>query len=237
MRWFSTDPEQPGVFAVGQLAQGIFALGQMATGVIAIGQLARGVIAVGQGAVGFVAIGQGALGIFYGIGMVGVVGRGRGWVLKLLPEVRVERPVIPTVPPPRALASLQSDGDHGWVEMKVHRGELEDGAALVLSEETRLQLAAARDQGHDRCFARVVVEREVEEDAGGYRAAPESRILRRVERVLSWSSKTRVRLHGPFTSIGGLVLRMFGMIALAGAWWLLAGADIWQTIVVVFLKP
>jgi hypothetical protein len=58
MRLVSTDPNEPGIFAVGQLAVGIFALGQLSLGVVAVGQLARGVFAFGQLAVGVVAIGQ-----------------------------------------------------------------------------------------------------------------------------------------------------------------------------------
>jgi thioredoxin reductase len=37
VRILSTDPDVPGIFAIGQVATGVFACGQMATGLIAIG--------------------------------------------------------------------------------------------------------------------------------------------------------------------------------------------------------
>ena len=86
IRWIDVGEDAHGVIAFGQIATGVIAVGQMATGVIAVGQVARGLIAVGQGAVGLIAIGQGAIGVFYGVGMVGVGGRGFGIVLPTVPQ-------------------------------------------------------------------------------------------------------------------------------------------------------
>src|SRR5262245_45469032 len=115
MRIFSTDPEQPGVFAVGQLAVGVFALGQLSLGVVAVGQLARGVIAIGQLAVGVVAIGQGAVGLWHGTGMVALGGqRGFGGVLHLLPRL-VDEP-LPELAPPTPIADLVGGAAAtGWI--------------------------------------------------------------------------------------------------------------------------
>lgn len=85
MQFFSFGSSAVGVIAIGQEATGIIAIGQMATGVFALGQLARGFIAIGQLACGVVAVGQLTIGIVGGVGMVGLVGRGIGWVIQLLP--------------------------------------------------------------------------------------------------------------------------------------------------------
>ncbi|MCA9682233.1 MAG: hypothetical protein KC457_08560 [Myxococcales bacterium] len=116
MRLLSTDPDEPGVFAVGQVAYGIVALGQMATGVIAIGQVARGVIAIGQGAIGLIAVGQGAIGLYAGLAMLGIFGRG------------FPLPVVPKLPRPRQLpgttdlSQVRMGYGDGWIEAELAPG-------------------------------------------------------------------------------------------------------------------
>ncbi|MBX3269372.1 MAG: hypothetical protein KF729_03880 [Sandaracinaceae bacterium] len=230
MDLFSTDPERPGVFAVGQIAYGVFALGQMATGVIAIGQVARGVIAVGQGAVGVVAIGQGAIGVLYAGGMVAVGGRGFGGILKVLPKVRLRRFQRPKLPPLSTLAEL-AQAARGWLLCRVTPDGLEaDGrpAPLELTDEARGHLETARAEGHTHaCVTVTAEERVVEERGASYRAGVERERVLVARRLSSWfEGQPRVHLEGPLTGAGGLLLRAVGMVALAYAWWLLAGTDV-----------
>lgn len=231
MDLFSTDPDRPGVFAVGQIATGIFALGQMATGVIAIGQVARGVIAVGQGAVGFVAVGQGAIGVLYAGGMMAVGGRGFGICLKVLPKVRISRHERPKLPPLTELAGFAEES-RGWLLCRVGKdGELlVDGAPapLELSAEATAQLATAAKEGHNHaCVTVEVDERLKEEKAGAYREAADRERVLVGRRLSSWfEGQPRVHLEGPLTSPGGLFVRFLGFLALIAAWWLIAGQDI-----------
>jgi len=110
MRLLSTDPGEPGVFAVGQEAYGVIAIGQFATGVIAIGQMARGVIAIGQVAVGLVVVGQLGFGLFAGIAMLGVFGR--GFPIPLVPKLPRPR----ELPPTTELGHIRMGYGDGWVD-------------------------------------------------------------------------------------------------------------------------
>jgi len=226
---FSTDPDRPGIIAVGQIAYGVFALGQMATGVVAVGQVARGVIAVGQGAVGFVAIGQGAIGILYGGAMLGVVGRGFGGVLEVLPKVRVQRFERPKLPPLSSLAELRS-ADRGWVLARIEDGELRvDGAApsLELSDEAKQQLAdAVKSDANHACVTVEATER-IRDDQQSYREAVERDRVLVGKRMTTWfEGQPRVHLEGKLTNLPGLLLRFVGLLGTLFAWYLLAGHDI-----------
>jgi hypothetical protein len=238
MELLSTDPDRPGIFAVGQLAWGVFALGQLATGVIAVGQVARGVIAIGQGAVGLVAIGQGALGVLYAGGMVAVGGRGFGFCLKMLPDLvvqRFERPPLPTAQPWSAFAS--GAVERGFLLAEIEGGRLTvEGTPVPIEPMTHVerQLAAAARQGHTHACLTVAVEERVVPADGGYRqAAPRQRAV--VARsVQTWrEAPPRIRLEGPLTGVGGLLLRALGMVALAVAWWILAG----MSVAAIFATP
>lgn len=217
------------MFAVGQEALGIFALGQMATGVVAVGQLARGVVAVGQGAVGVLAIGQGALGVAWGAAMLGVGGRGFGGVLRVFPKLHLDRFRAPSLPPIVPLADLQAGRvQDGWVLERLEETELRvDGVALQLTPEAVASLREGAAQGHTHACVRVEVEERALPAEGGYRAAsPRERVLVG-RRMTTWLERSpRLRLEGPLTHPAGLFLRASGMIALATAWWILAGADI-----------
>lgn len=228
----STDPDRPGIFAIGQVASGVFAFGQLSTGVIAIGQLARGVIAIGQGAVGIVAVGQGAIGVLYAGGMIAAGGRGFGFCLEVLPKIRVSKHVRPALPPLSSLAELQ-DLERGWLLVEVEGGELViDGreAPLELTPEAREQIAKAIAAEHNyACVAIETKRRVVEPESGGaYRQAAVSERILVGKQLSSWfEGRARLHLDGPLTSIGGLFLRAVGMCGLVGAWWLLAGAQIY----------
>jgi hypothetical protein len=227
--FFSTDPERPGVIAVGQLAYGVFALGQLATGVVAVGQLARGVIAVGQGAVGVVALGQGAISLGYGVAMMGVVGRGLGFVVPVLPRIRIERPKVPEVSPVAELEALVPDDPAGaWVPVEVVDGKLryrgEDLVADMTPIEASLDSASQKD--HTRAFVRLSSRTEVVGSGKGYRQPAQTREAYEAHSLRSYSDRTRIRLEGPLTDPLGLVVRLLGFVALAAAWWFLAGRDV-----------
>lgn len=117
MRFFSSDPQEPGFIAAGQFAYGVIAFGQMATGVIAIGQVARGVVAIGQLAIGFVAIGQMAFGLFAGVAMIGAFGR--GWPLRLVPKLG--RPRL--LPPTTKVGGIRTGYGDGWIDATLVSGE------------------------------------------------------------------------------------------------------------------
>ena len=232
MRLFSTDPNEPGVFAVGQEAFGVFALGQLACGVVAVGQVARGVIAVGQVAVGVVALGQASLGILWAGGMIGVGGRGFGIVLKLLPKVVVERFLRPVLPPLSSLETLaNTEAERAWVLAQVEAGPrlTVDGKPLALERRAGVdeQLRAAVEAGHTHACITVDAEERVRPQEGGYReAAPHEQVLV-AARLKSWrEAPPKVHLEGPLTGIGGLFLRLVGMSGLAVAWWLVVGTSI-----------
>lgn len=219
------------MFAVGQEAVGIFALGQMATGVIAIGQIARGVIAIGQGAVGIVAIGQGALGVAYGAAMLGIGGRGFGGVLRVFPKVVVEKFEAPPLPPLTTLAALRgAQVEDGWVLAQLEETAIViDGARpeLELDDEAKGTLAKAPDWGHNRACIRLEAQERTREADGGYRAAaPRERVLV-ARRMITWKERRpRYILEGPLTHPAGLFLRACALVALAVAWWILAGRDV-----------
>lgn len=102
---FSTDPSEPGIFAVGQVAFGVFALGQAAAGVVA----------VGQGAVGLVALGQGAIGLYWSAGMLNL--GARGFPIAIVPRYPVPR----EMPTTTDLSQVSAGYGDGWVEAELDR--------------------------------------------------------------------------------------------------------------------
>jgi|GEM_PF-3186697 len=102
------------VLSIGQQANGVVAIGQLAHGVVAVGQLARGVFVVGQLAVGLVGFGQCVLAPVWGAGMIGLGGRGKWGVVRLLPW-RVARPQKPMPALVDAAAILDGSLRNGWV--------------------------------------------------------------------------------------------------------------------------
>lgn len=229
MRFFSTDPNEPGVIAIGQVAVGIFAFGQLAVGVIAIGQLARGVIAVGQVAVGFVALGQGALGVLWAGGMGAVGGRGFGLCLKVLPKIVLQRFERPQLPPQGTVQDVIEKG-RGWVLARIKDGRLlVDGEPVdfALSDRAGTELARAIQQEHNHACLTMRAEDKVVGQEAGYRQAVERERVLSVARLSSWVEKApQVKLEGPFTSPAGLFVRALGMCALVVAWYLIAGFEI-----------
>lgn len=227
MQLLSTDPDHPGIFAVGQSARGIFALGQLAVGVVAIGQLAGGVIAIGQGAGGIVAIGQGAFGVLYAGGMIAVGGRGFGICLKVLPKLVVERFERPSLPPASPFGDFLERLDRGWLLAQIDGGRLlVDGEAvpLELTEEAQRQLREALQAGHSHACVSVAVEERVADGEAGYREAVERARVPVGLRLKSWlEAPPAVRLEGPMTSVPGLLLRAVGMALLLAGWWAIPG--------------
>jgi hypothetical protein len=188
VRIVSTDPDQPGFFAIGQVAVGVIAVGQLALGVIAIGQLARGVICIGQGAVGVIAIGQGAVGLWYGTGILALAGqRGYGLALHTLPQI--VRDPLPDLAPPTPLRDLvEGRVGSGWIPAKLDaRGLIEpdEGPAPLDASNVYSALLDAQRRGLDRLH--VKVRASVVPEASEYRAA-RSHVLLVAEQIVAYSS-------------------------------------------------
>jgi hypothetical protein len=115
MRWFDFGEEAHGVLAIGQFATGVVAFGQFAYGVVAVGQFAFGLFAVGQVAVGGVAFGLVGAGMYGTVAMLGVGGRGLGFVLPLLPALGRRAPPSDRV----TMATVREKGPGGWVHLRL----------------------------------------------------------------------------------------------------------------------
>ncbi len=223
MRLVSTDPDEPGFFAFGQVAVGVIAFGQLALGIVAIGQLARGIVCVGQGAVGVLAVGQGAIGLWHGTGMLAIAGRsGYGLSLHLLPHVvREPEPSLPVAIPLEALVDGRTR--EGWVACLLARaGALEGDASRIDVSRIASRLAAGAGDGCDR--AHVKTSASVVGEASGYRDAS-AHVELVAEDVILHRSRPRSHLAyataplgkiGASASTGAIVARSVG--------WLIAAA-------------
>lgn len=123
-----------GVIAIGQLPTGFLAIGQVARGFVAIGQLAVGVFVLGQLATGLFVIGQAVLAPAYGIAQLGIVGRGRGAVLALLPRWAAARAEAPPVADENDLVEARITS--GWLPVKELRGRLVTASGRDLGPTT-----------------------------------------------------------------------------------------------------
>lgn len=123
-----------GVIAIGQLPTGVIAIGQVARGFIAVGQLAVGVVVLGQLATGLFAIGQAVLAPAYGIAQLGIVGRGRGAVLALLP--RRAAPRAETRPLAGEADLVEGRTARGWLAVREERGRLVTASGRDLGPAT-----------------------------------------------------------------------------------------------------
>lgn len=118
MRWFDFGREAVGFVAVGQFATGVIAVGQFAWGVVAVGQVAIGWFAIGQIAIGGLTAGLVGVGLHATAAMIGVGGRGRGWVLELLPRLAQRQA-------PKGIESVRAvrgRADGGWVRIHLEPG-------------------------------------------------------------------------------------------------------------------
>lgn len=228
MQILSTDPNRPGIFAVGQEAVGVFALGQTALGVVAIGQLARGVFCVGQGAIGVLALGQGSIGLLHGTGMMGVAGSsGYGLVLHLLPKIVREPP--PELPPTSAAEDLLDRSlANGWLDVAIRRGPngatlVPDGAIPLDARDAGGMLDDALDAGCER--ARILVHAEVSIDGeASYRSA-ESHTVLVCDRIMAYTNRPKRYLAYAKPPRGQAGARAGGAaIALRSLGWLVAVA-------------
>jgi hypothetical protein len=125
MRWFDVGTEANGVVAIGQFATGVIAIGQVAWGVVAVGQIAFGWFAAGQIAIGGLTGGMFGVGLHATLAMVGVGGRGRGFVLALLPGLG-QRQTPRGIEP---LGAVRARVDGGWV--RLHLEPRPDGRIAV----------------------------------------------------------------------------------------------------------
>lgn len=221
MRLVSIGSDEPGVFALGQVATGVIAVGQIATGFVAIGQVARGVIALGQVTVGIVAVGQLSAGAAYGIGMLGIAGRGRGFVLRLAPKVEriPPRPAPPPVPVDRLLAGVTTED---WIEVE-RRGEelfaVVRGGAPIPIDTTSVygSMREAIGLGETVGVARVVGSSDAATE-GDYRTAPERSVTLSAKQI-ALNRPRGYRLVGWFgeKNIGAVELVLRAILTLAWA--------------------
>lgn len=233
MRWFSTDPSEPGFIAVGQRAVGVIAFGQISYGVLAFGQVARGVVAVGQVAVGVVAAGQVALGLGWGVGMVGLGGRGKLGVLRLLPAVRRTRAPVdaPKVTPVEAL--LAGSVHEGYLPIRIEEGALvlPEAArphvdAAAVAEQVRVAAAAGETEGVLGVAAYV----RPQNDGSGYREAAGSAVRLEAAALTTWRPPGwRVISHSGDKTASPLEvgLRVVAWMALAACYGILV-SDSWM---------
>lgn len=237
MRFFSTDPHDPGVIGVGQEACGIFALGQSAHGIVAIGQLSRGVFCVGQLAIGVFAIGQGAIGLWHATGMVALAGqRGYGLVFHTLPRVATEpQPDLPRTIP---LAELASGAvGEGWISGRIvtHDGAPaiapDGGDALIEVSAIYPRLLEATHKGFESACVKVRAT-VVHGQSAGYRSA-DARLelvaedvvpyLERPPTYLTFSVPPKGAPGKGRASAIGVVVRGLVWIGALVLWWVVVG--------------
>ncbi len=192
MQLFSTNPQSPGIFAIGQEAVGVIAIGQGALGVVAIGQIARGIFCLGQGTIGVFCVGQGSVGLVHATGMLGIGGTsGYGIVLHLLP-LRVAEP-LPNLPPTISIDSLvRREMSDGWIAASITLGPdreptvVIDGMLRVETSAIRERLASALQRGQDRAHLRVRADVVVDDSL--YRSA-ETHMALIADDAITYTSK------------------------------------------------
>jgi len=240
VRIVSTDPDQPGIFAFGQVAVGIIAVGQLALGVVAIGQLARGFACIGQGAIGVFAIGQGAIGLWHGTGMIALAGQsGYGGSLHTIPQI--VREAQPELADPTPLADLLAGrAKEGWIPAKIG----DSGALTPIERDHPIQTNAidARLADAQTKFdrAHVKVRANVVPDPAGYRTSQQHVELVASDAVFYSSNPRTYLAYGkigkgtPGEQAGpvGLVLRTIVWIGMLAAVSLLT----FQPLAEAFLK-
>ncbi len=131
MKIFSSDGDFAFV-SVGQFARGVFVIGQFAVGVFVIGQFAVGLVSVGQ----FV------LAPGWGVAMLGLGGRGKLGLIRLLPWWQTHAPrneVVPSLVDETSLLTPGGPLSEGYLEATVER----DGTLVTaLGTKVPLRLGA-----------------------------------------------------------------------------------------------
>lgn len=167
MKLFSSDGDFAFV-SVGQFARGVFVIGQFAVGVFVIGQFAVGLVSVGQ----FV------LAPGWGVAMLGLGGRGKLGLIRLLPWWQTVTPrneVVPSLVDETSLLTPGAPLSEGYLEVTVDR----DGTLVTaLGTKVPLRLGAVLPaeacEGPENERPRVfvwAVRNETFEEAG-FREAP-----------------------------------------------------------------
>jgi hypothetical protein len=129
VKWVDVGWQANGVIAIGQVATGVVAFGQVAWGVVAVGQAAFGWLAVGQVAVGGITVGMVGVGAHATAAMIGVGGRGKGYVVPLLPSLDLRAPPVDARP-------LDRVEDGGWT--KLHLVPRDRGLVAVFDGTVRV---------------------------------------------------------------------------------------------------
>jgi hypothetical protein len=150
VKLFSADGDFAFV-SVGQFARGVFVIGQFAVGVFVIGQFAVGVVSVGQ----FV------LAPGWGVAMLGLGGRGKLGLIRLLPWWQTVMPPnvrVPSVVDETALLTPDGPVREGYLEATVDRdGTLVTSLGTPVPLRLGAVLPAEACEGPERERPRVFV--------------------------------------------------------------------------------
>ena len=231
MRIFSNDPNEPGFFAVGQVACGVIAIGQSAIGVVAIGQIARGIVSVGQLAIGVVALGQGAIGVLHGSAMVGIAGqRGWGFVWHTLPRIAREAPALRTQPTTPIADLISGAKESGWLGADIDASgviHFDERTPVIDTRSVRDALRTATTQRHDRALVFVSVQTSA--DATAYREGTRN-VKLRAEELESFSTRGAwtVRYNTPPEDKIDSSAASAPSIAMRTIVWLVAAIVLWM---------
>jgi hypothetical protein len=182
MRFFSNDPSEPGIFAVGQFVTGIFVLGQFGRGIFVVGQFAVGVFAVGQFAVG----------LLWAFGQFSVAARAHSFMgsLSLVPKFRW--PWEPNqIPPHYPLFDLyQEKSRFAWGRATLNtNAEFESAGKKFQVEYANEGLAAEVKKAASNGVTEGVVHvkditQKTIEEAGTYRETPKTEDIVQIDRFV-----------------------------------------------------
>lgn len=207
MKFIDVGQQAEGIIAIGQIATGVVAIGQLATGVIAIGQGARGVFALGMVAIGVFAVGMGSAGVVYSVGMIGIGGRGKGFVIPLVPSFGQSYELPEAHSADEIAAGRPAEG---WVRVKLQRqGDAVElvplGSARTILLDARLRAKATRAAAEGARPVLVHVKRVGE------------RLV--AERVMDIPDPSRTRTRRVVVG----ALQIVVLVALCVAFWLVVG--------------
>ncbi len=171
MKLFSADGDFAFV-SVGQFARGVFVIGQFAVGVFVIGQFA----------VGFVSVGQFVLAPGWGVAMLGLGGRGKLGLIRLLPWWQTLTPqsvAIPSLVDEGALLTPGGELREGYLEASVAGdGTLLTAVGTPIPLRLGAVLPAEACEGPENERPRVFVfaARTETFDESSFREAPSRRV-------------------------------------------------------------
>jgi hypothetical protein len=139
-------------------------------------------------AVGVFAAGQVAVGLAWGVGMVGLGGRGMLGVLRFLPALRKSTPPrdAPATVPLSAL--LSGTVREGYLPVRIHDGAivLPDGAAPHVDATSALAQARTAEAAGETAGVLGVAAYQRPEEGAGYRDGAASRVRLEAAALVTW---------------------------------------------------